>query len=642
MTSTPDPAPPGDFQYRDSATERLQEKDEQGFARFHPLQTYAHTLDTGSITAKYKEERDKRLRSDGVAQFKEAEGTLAHFKEDPWAAPLVRAKIEKTVKVLVVGGGFGGLVTAVELKQQDVHDFVLVEKGAGFGGTWYWNQYPGASCDVEAMIYLPFLEETGYVPVDRYSYGPEIRAHCNRIVQKWDLLQHAHLQTEITSISWDGTLLRWHVHTNHNDHFISQFVVLATGTLHKPQLPGVRGIGNFKGHHFHTGRWNYQITGGDSNGNMEKLRTKTVGIIGTGASAIQLVPKLAGDVKKLYIFQRTPSTISVRDNCRTDPSMLATFKPGWQKKLLDDFANILQGDLLDDDVECTALEGLEAFTMRTIHSEAKKAGIMIEERELPELFKAADFRLMEGIRKRIEDTVTDKQTAEKLKPWYAFMCKRPAFNNDYLPTFNEPNVELVDTNGQGVSHLTETGVVANGKEYAVDLLIYSTGFEFEAAFTLFRRTGIKLVGKKGQTYDEKWNECGPSTLFGIHVRDFPNVFNIGPAQAGVTANQTHTINVSGKHIAEVIAKCLREGVEAIEPSEDAVEDWGKQIEEGSSMRTEFHKTCPPGYYNRQGKPEDIPVRWGIYPKGIVKWEELLRNWRLEGSMKGMEKMVLRE
>ena len=489
---------------------------------------------------------------------------------------------------------------------------------------------------MEALVYLPFLEETGYVPTTRFPYGPEIREHMSRIVENWDLGPRTHLQTEINSIVWDESILRWHIRTNRNDHIISQFVTLATGTLHQPHLPGILGIEKFKGDHFHSSRFNYEITGGDATGNMKKLTDKTVGIIGTGASAVQLVPKLAQDAKKLYVFQRTPSSVTPRHNQPPDPATIASLEPGWQRSRMADFANILQGEITE--VESPAVEGLDALTVRTLAREAKEAGLEFKPEKIPELYQQADLRLMESIRKFIEDTVMDKETADKLKPWYAFMCKRPVFHNDYLLSFNNPNVELVDTDGKGVSHITENGVVANDKEYEVDILIYSTGFEFEIASTFYRRTGINLVGSKGRTLDETWAN-GPSTLFGVHVRDFPNLFIVGPIQAGVTANSTHTIYVAGEHIAEVVASCLkkRADFQAIEPSEEAEEGWSKQIEEGREMRLEFAKGCPPGYYNKEGKPEEIPARWGIYPKGIEPYTRLIREWREEGGMKGLER-----
>ena len=490
------------------------------------------------------------------------------------------------------------------------------------------------TCDVESSIYLPFLEETGYIPKGRFSYGPEIREHCERIVNHWDLKPKTYLQTEVTSIVWDESLLHWRISTNRSDTFLAQFVVIATGTQHKPKLPGLAGIHDFKRDHFHSSRWNYDITGGDPTGNMNKLNNKAVGIIGTGASALQLVPKLAQDARKLYVFQRTPSTVSHRSE---QAPIAAALGPGLQKTKMDDFARILQGELLD--VECTAIEGLEDFTLRAIHEEAKAAGVTVQDQKIMDLMRLADFRLMEKLRKHVSDTVKDPQTAEKLKPWYPFMCKRPGFQNDYLATFNRPNVELVDTDGKGVSHVTETGVVANGTEYEVDLLIYSTGFEFEVGSNFHRRTGITLVGSRDQTLDQKWEgqEKGPSTLFGIHIRDFPNLFNIGPAQAGVTSNQTHNIVLAGEHIAKVVRTCLDDpSIRTIEPTEEAEEAWGQEIEAGTAMRLDFLKDCSPGYYNKEGRPEEIPARWGIYPKGIVAWEKVMQEWRNEGSFRGME------
>ncbi|PYH42428.1 flavin-containing monooxygenase [Aspergillus saccharolyticus JOP 1030-1] len=608
-----------------------------------PLQVEAQILRTDALAAKYQEERAKRLRTDGVAQFQETEGIYRPFQDDPWAPPLQREPIECETTVLIVGGGYGGLVTAVNLCKQGVEDFWIIEKGADFGGTWYWNQYPGVTCDVESTLYLPFLEETGYIPQERFASGPEIRGQVARIVAKWKLAAKTHLQTEITAMRWDECRGQWLTRTTHDDHFSSRFVVLATGTLHKPKLPGLRGIEGFQRDHFHSGRWNYAVTGGDTTGKMTQLASKTVGIIGTGASGVQLVPKLAQDAKKLYVFQRTPSSVAVRHTRPPDPAVIAALPPGWQRAQMNRFAEILQGTVVDEDVECSGTEGLDALTMREIHAEAARLGVDLQTHpnKLGEVYQLVDFRLMENLRTLVAETVQDQATAEKLKPWYAFMCKRPAFNNEYLAAFNRPNVELVDTNGQGVSHLTATGVVANGREYPVDLLVYSTGFEFEVGSNFHRRTGIHLVGAKGQTLDEKWASNpggGPSTLFGIHIRDFPNLFTIDPAQAGVTANQLHNIYIAAEHIAPVVRTCLQTpGLSIIEPTEEAEEEWGKQIEAGREMRLAFAQKCPPGYYNKEGKPEEIPARWGVYPPGIVAWEKVLREWREEGTMKGMER-----
>ena len=491
-------------------------------------------------------------------------------------------------------------------------------------------------------MYLPFLEETGYTPKERFSYGPEIREQIARVVKQWDLIPHAYFHTEITAMDWDESLRRWHVHTNQLDHFIAQFVVLATGTFHELKLPGLPGLESFEKPHFHSSRWNYDITGGSpTDWKLDKLADKTVGIIGTGASAVQLVPQLAKNAKKLYVFQRTPVSISLRENTptRDDPAICAMVqKEGWQRARMDEFANILQGVITDRD--CSALEGVDVLTVRALVKEAEESGATLRMEEIPKLLQMADFRVMEKIRNVIANTVRDQATAESLKPWYPFMCKRPAFSNDYLEAFNRPNVELVDTDGRGVTRLTQTSVVANEREYPVDLLVYSTGFDYETDADFYHRTGIRMVGTSGRTMDEAVTERGgPATLFGIHFREFPNLLNIGPAQAGVTANWTQTTYVAGEHIAAVIAHVLRQkerGTEVIEPLEETVENWGRQVEEGHEMRLQVNASCPPGYYNKQGRPQDISSRMAYYPKGIMEWQKVMREWREEGNMKGME------
>lgn len=490
----------------------------------------------------------------------------------------------------------------------------------------------GVACDVESYVYLPFLEETGYLPKDRFSCGPEIREHIDRVMSKWNLSSHAYLQTKVNSIVWDEALRRWHVRTSRGDHFTAQFVITATGTLHEPKFPGIPGIDDFQNAKFHSGRWDYSVTGGDGTGNMDKLADKTVGIIGTGASAAQIVPMLARSAKKLFDFQRTPSTISLRGNRKTDPSMAVTLKPGWQQGRMELLGNILSGDMTD--AECTALEGLEILSPRAIYQEAAKAGVTVQPEDIPELMQLADMRRMEGVRKLIEDTVKDKATAEKLKPWYSFMCKRPACHNDYLATFNNPNVELVDTDGRGVSRLTQTAVVANGQEYRVDVLIFATGFDFFIRPDFYNRCGFSLVGSSGASLDEVWEKNGPSTLFGIHFGGFPNLFNIGAVQAGVGVTWLHTCYVAADHIACVITSSLKEGrFGVIEPTEESQEEWGKQMDEGEEMKLQFLKSCSPGYFNNEGKPEEFSARWGVYLKGVMVWAKALKEWREAGKLR---------
>ncbi|KAK6952438.1 hypothetical protein Daesc_006975 [Daldinia eschscholtzii] len=612
----------------------------------HPLKILSESLDIDAIKAKYELERVKRVRSDAVAKPIIPKGAYSHFADDVITPLTSREPIAVETKVLIIGAGFAGIITAVKLKKDHgIDDFVMVDGAGGFGGVWYWNQYPGAACDVESYTYLPFLEETGYIPKERFSYGPEIREHMKRIAIQWDLGRHAIFHTKVTSMSWDESTNCWCVRTNRFDNFTAQFVVLATGSFHEPQIPGISGMREFERPHFHSSRWDYRVTGGGPDDwNLTKLTDKTVGVIGTGASASQLVPQLARNVKQLYVFQRTPSSITFRKNFKTAENPNIDFKSlsqqmGWQQARMEEFANILQGTILDRDND--GLEGLEGLTARSLYKQAEQAGVSINPEDIPELIGLADLVHMEKLRKLIDDVVQDKETAEKLKPWYSFMCKRPVFHNEYLYAFNRPNVELVDTDGKSVSHLTRTGVVVNDREYEVDLLVYSTGFDFDSNTSFHRRTGIDLIGSQGKMPDETWEGYGgPLTLFGIHFHGFPNLFNIGPSQSGVSANWTHTSYIAGEHISDVIARVLQGGDEsfqAMEPTEAAAKEWAKQSEEGSDMKLMFSRTCPPGYYNKDGRPEEVPPSAGPYPKGIMEWKKVMKEWREDGGFQGMEK-----
>ncbi|KAK4032585.1 cyclohexanone monooxygenase [Parachaetomium inaequale] len=529
-------------------------------------------------------------------QFKTAQRLLPTYQDDARAASLARDPVARETKVLIVGAGLSGVVAAVKLIGQVVEDLLMVDKAAGFGGTWYYNRYPGLACDIESSIYLPFLEETGYLPKERFSAGPEVLEQFDRVVAKWNLKSKAYLQTRIQSIVWDEAMRRWHVRTDRADHFTAQFVVVATGMFHAPKLPDIPGIDGFRSAQFHSGRWDYDITGGDTNGNMTKLADKRVGIIGSGASAMGIVPLLADSAKKVLVFQRTPSTIWARENWKNGPRR-------------------------HGGVPLARLAaGAHGPRRRHLFREAKAAGVTIRPEGIPELIRLADFRHMEDMRQLVERTVHDRATVDKLKPWYAFMCKRPGFHIDYLKAFNKPNVELVDTDGKGVSRLTATGVVANGSEHEVDVLVYATGYDFFVSGGLRERTGIEVIGAKGQSLDEKWAKEYPSTLFGVHVRDFPNLFIIGPVQAAIGLSWLHTASVAADHIAAVVAR-----------------DWARQVEQGRDMRLRFGQSCSPGYYNNEGKAEDAFTRWGSYSKGVNKWSKIMPEWREEGSMKGLER-----
>src|SRR3954468_18188867 len=250
-------------------------------------------LDKERIRQKYREERNKRLRPDGNDQYVQVKERFAQYLEDPYTPVTPRAPKTDHVTFAFIGGGFAGLATAARLSEAGIA-VRIVEKGGDFGGTWYWNRYPGAQCDTASLVYMPLLEETGYMPTEKYAHAPEILAHCRRIGTQFGLYDNALFHTEVTDLKWDEAGSRWMIHTNRGDAFTAQFAGIGTGPLHVPKLPGIAGIEQFKGHSFHTSRWDYDYTGGDPLGApMHGLADKRVGIIGTGATSVQCVPHLA-------------------------------------------------------------------------------------------------------------------------------------------------------------------------------------------------------------------------------------------------------------------------------------------------------------------------------------------------------------
>ena len=508
----------------------------------------------------------------------------------------------------------------------------LIEKGGDFGGTWYWNRYPGAACDVESYVYLPLLEEVGYMPVEKYTRAPEILKYCRMIGEKYDLYRDACFQTEVTALDWDNAASRWIISTNRGDAMKARFVIMANGPLHRPKLPGIPGVETFKGHTFHTSRWDYDYTGGDPMGGLTGLKGKRVGIIGTGATAVQCVPHLGESADQLFVFQRTPSSIDRRDNRPTDPKWVESLQPGWQQHRMDNFNVLVSGGYAKEDLVADGWTDIirNIGIVATIRKAQSADGSVGDPAELLQL---ADFRKMEQIRARVDEYVADKDTAERLKPWYNQFCKRPCFHDDYLATFNRPNVTLVDTQGLGVQQITERGVMVDGVEYELDCLIFATGFEVGTSYA--QRAGYEIKGRSGQTLTEKWQD-GVSTLHGMHSRDFPNNFIFAIAQSGFTVSYPHMLNEQSKHAAYIIAECQKRGVTVVEASEQAEADWVQTVIDSAISRQEFAEECTPGYYNNEGKPSALAARNGAYGRGPIAFIKLIEQWRAEGAMQGLE------
>jgi cyclohexanone monooxygenase len=590
----------------------------------------ALSFDADALREKYREERDKRLRPDGNEQYIEVTGEHAHFVDDPYVEPITRAPLTDEVDVVIIGGGFGGLLAGARLREHGVRDLRIIEKGGDFGGTWYWNRYPGAMCDVESYIYLPLLEELGYMPIEKYSHAPEILDHSAAIGKHYDLYDNALFQTEVTGMRWDDVAARWIISTNRGDAIRARFVCMANGPLHRPKLPALSGIEDFAGHAFHTSRWDYGYTGGDANGNLTGLRGKRVGIIGTGATAVQCVPHVGETAEHLYVFQRTPSSIDVRANRPTDPEWAASLEPGWQRRRMENFNNLVSGIPEEEDLVNDGWTDIIGNLLIRLRDES---GGEITAEGMANTMEMADFEKMESIRARVDTIIHDPTTAEALKPYYRQFCKRPCFHDEYLQTFNRPNVTLVDTDGKGVERVTERGVVANGIEYELDCLIYATGFEVGTDYT--RRSGYELIGRGGQTLTAKWAD-GARTFHGMHTRGFPNCFIFSNTQAGFSVNFPHMLDENAKHAAFIIDHCLTNDVRVVEASQQAEDDWVDTIVKLAMNNLKFLESCTPGYYNNEGKPAERSGQNGFFGGGSIAFIRLLEEWRTKGQLEGLE------
>ncbi|OAF99390.1 FAD/NAD(P)-binding domain-containing protein [Paraphaeosphaeria sporulosa] len=622
---------------------------------------------------KFMQEAAKRQRPEGTKQFQELHysdsSRLRNLVDDIFADHAALDKralpIEAggNTKFLIMGAGMGGILNAIKLVQagfkQD--DIVMVEMGGGVGGTWYWNRYPGLHCDVESYVYLPMLEETGYVPSHKYTSAVEIRNYLVKLVEKFGLGDRIMYRTEVTSLQWDGGKKIWRVDmtTGRGNggtekatlSVNADFSILAGGIFPHPHVPKIPGLAGFEGDMFHTSRWDYAISGGSSEDTFSELKGlegKRVGYVGTGATAIQAVPEVAKFAKELLLFQRTPSQVNYRGQKPTDPkewSERIAAGLGWQKARMENLAqhlsrNLPEGtvNMVDDEwsrlqAYCAVL-GSERFTGLTPD---KIPGYLSE-------LQAWDANHNTKARERISNIVTDKSTAERLTPWYPTWCKRPTFSDTYLQTFNKPNVHLVDTDGKGIDAVTSHAIIANGQEYPIDILILSTGYRSPAygGGDPAARNGIDIIGRNGLKMSEKWTSRGATTLHGVFSHDFPNLFFFAIAQASATANVNHTLEVQTSHIISIISHFSppsdpRERKVAIEPSAEAEEMWAMRCLSGAAFFSSV-SVCTPGYITMEGdamnhKSQEEMIKAGRgspWSAGIVPFERMLEGWRADG------------
>jgi cation diffusion facilitator CzcD-associated flavoprotein CzcO len=592
-------------------------------------------IDIPAMREKYRHERDKRIRTDGNEQYITSSGVFANAYEiDPYMPVVPRAPITGETDVVILGAGYCGMMVAVQLKAAGFEKFYNVDHSGDFGGTWYWNRYPGIQCDNDAYCYMPLLEETNYMPSKKFADGYEIFKHCQIIAGHYGLYKNALFHTLIKSLRWDEKLSRWRVGTNRGDDIKARFVVLAMGPLNKPKLPGIKGITDFKGKMFHTARWDYDYTGGSwENPVLAKLADKTVAIIGTGATAIQVVPYLGKYAKQVYVIQRTPSSVDERHNAPTDPQWVKTLKSGWHQKRI---ANFHHGAMEryapgEPDMICDIWTEIS----RNVAAELQAEG-------WPELNAQAyaarrevmDYRVMERLRRRVDEIVKDKKTAESLKPYYRFMCKRPCSNDDYYPTFNRPNVKLIDVSQtQGVEKMTPKGFVHDGVAYDIDCMILASGYE--VTNELKRRWGIDPIeGRNGLSIYDYWAD-GFKTHHGMMAHGFPNMFFTGFTQAGVNATNSATFISQGRHIGYIASQALKRGAVTVEPSQAAQDGWIKHLREVAVDTSQFARECTPSYFNNEGEKKLRSIFGEPYGPGFYAFEKLLQDWRDRGDLEGL-------
>ena len=530
---------------------------------------------------KYRKFKEARA---GAADYIGLDGQFSKYLNDVYSDdPVPREALDDECEILVVGAGFAGLLLWYKLKQAGFKDVRFCEKGGDVGGTWYWNRYPGIACDVEAYSYLPLLEEMGYIPTMKFAGGFEIMEYCQKMAEKFGFYDRCLFHTTVDKTEWDEVSGRWTVKTDRGDTMKARHVILANGILTTPKLARIDGMETFEGEAFHTSRWDYNVD----------LKGKRVGIIGTGATAVQAVPELAKIAGELYVFQRTPSSIDIRDQRETTQEEIETWKkePGWARARRARFAKISAGR--------TAMRANDDYLAGKVadFKERKQHTTKLTPEALVQKQLDTNFRIMEQIRARVDAIVEDPKTAESLKPYYPYGCKRPTFHDEYLPAFNRPNVHLVDTAPRGVNRIYEKGVVHEGVEYPLDVLVYATGFQWMATSTF-----NMIVGREGVSLQDKWRNEGTKTFLGLHSHGFPNLFIVsGPQGGGGSFNFTNAIEEHVDYVLWMLTTMRERGATKVDVRAEPEEEYAEHCRQADSMTAPLRDCIT--YYNGHGEAE---------------------------------------
>ncbi|KFZ08162.1 hypothetical protein V502_09503 [Pseudogymnoascus sp. VKM F-4520 (FW-2644)] len=569
------------------------------------------------LQKKYEEERQKRLRPEGMNQYVDFRDPAIGDKlgEDPWVnhdyvathgSPL---KDGGPIKFMIIGGGHSGLLYAVRLLDAGfrAEDIVLVDTAGGFGGTWYWNRYPGLMCDVEAYIYMPLLEETGYMPKHKYSYGAEIRGQCERIAAHYRL--QGQFCTQVKRQQWDDAK--------------APFLISAAGALcvpHVPKLPGLQELmANRKV--FHSARWDWEYTGGSQDEpDMVNLKGKKVGIIGTGATAIQIVPELAKWVDHLYVFQRTPTYVGPRNQRETTPEdwKNVAYKKSWQYERQDNFNQFVTNDPVPENMIGDGWTAPDSHSVAGfIGSPSKLVTADTIEEHITSMYQM-DIARAERLRAHIANVVKDESTAQNLQ-----LCSR------------------------GMQ--AGSRVIANGTLYDLDVLVLATGFYTSGKDpSPSGQSNAPIVGRNGVEAMQKWCSQDFGVLFGSCSNGFPNAFFSSFSGGGVSYNLTSAFDIRARFTASIIANAHKRARDmntlAIEPTKKAEDRYTDEVQKRALWFSALG-TCTPGWFTGEAEgefeaqtPQQVAARmrraaWG---SGILDFKRMVLEYISNGDMEGID------
>ncbi|MDX3660017.1 NAD(P)/FAD-dependent oxidoreductase [Streptomyces sp. ID05-26A] len=577
-------------------------------------------FDPEAVRAKYLRHNKSRVTRTVDDQLSRASRPVADG--DPFVTVRTeREPLLDEVDAIIVGGGFGGLVTAAHLRKAGVPRVRVIEAGSGFGGVWYWNRYPGAACDTEAYVYLPFIEEVGVMPSEKHPGAAEIRDYAERLADHFGLRGDACLQTRVTEARWEADAGRWVVKTDRGDEMRARFLCVSAGNLDRPTIPDVEGLDSFEGAAFHSSRWDFTFTGGDGpDGEMTELEGKRVAVVGTSASAIQFVPYLARYAREVTIFQRTPSIVRPRGNRPTDPGWYLAQPPGWQRERIENIMASVENPpghkperLVDD-----AVLSLSRLVADWALNPPPQVAAHVEGADPATRMLITNYALMEKIRAEMTALVDDPVTAELVMPYYNFGCSRPQVSDTYLQALNRTNVTVVDTRGRGIEQVTRRGIICGGKEFEVDCIVFGTGFDIDGGRAPAGK--FPIVGRDGQVLADKW-AGGVRSLHGVHVAGFPNFFTVGTiTQAALSFVFTYQLDQQAQHVATMIQRCAEHRIASIEPTPEAEARWAEEL---TSRIAAVDLDCP---------PNDLVtfVRSG-HPGGGLMYGKVLQRWQADNG-----------